>query len=228
MTRFTIILVSIAAVTLATASCNAGPISAAAAAAANRPNSIFDLAASEVAGKPVSVWCENSWVAWIQMRQAAGLSPEGTGFTRAGGAPIVYLSPEICFSLYSLLARESIGTYHAARALLVLAHEAVHQRGIVNEGEADCTALPLLPGLAVRHFGVAETIAEPYTVKNSRWLTLTRTVKIDGRRVKLSRRVKVTSTTVATRQVANPWLARLATDAHRWHASSPAEYQGGC
>lgn len=182
-----------------------------AAGAANNPNPVFDAVATEVAGKPVSVWCESSWVEWV-----------GVGLADANGVtildrPIVFVSPRQCETLWALQTGESVGTYHAASALLTLAHESVHQRGITNEAQTDCLALPLVPQIATNHFRVPTTVSQSYTVMTSRRVRVTKT-----------KWIVVKSSKVAVRQIPNPWLEQLAADALRWHQSKPADYQGVC
>jgi hypothetical protein len=192
----------------------------AAARAANWPDARLDQVAASVAGHPVDVWCEDSWADWIHAGDA--LAEDWTfvgGFTDPS-VTTVYVSPRQCETLHALLDGEVVGTYYAASALLTLAHESVHQRGVTNEGEAECTALPLLEDIAVNHFGVPRTVSEPYQAK----VVKTVVRRVNGERVA----VRVTITVVRYRTVPNPWLARLTMDALRWHRSKPAEYQGNC
>ena len=116
--------------------------------------------------------------------------------------------------------RQSVGTYYAASAIVTLAHEAVHQRGIADEGLTDCTALPLVAGLAVKYFGITETVTERYLVPK----TIKRTVTV----AKKKKTVTVRTTVQATRTVPNPWFQQLKVDTVSWHKAKPAEYQGNC
>ena len=190
------------------------------ASAGNWSHPTLDAVASEVAGKPVSVWCETHWSEWIHLGDDFGEDWSFLdGFTVLS-QPIIFISPSHCLTLHAILDREDVGSFLAASSLLTLAHEAVHQRGIQNEGETDCTALPLVPGLATRHLGIPATISESRT--SSRWKRVTRVVQ--GKRVTV--RVRVTTVTYAT--VPNPYLARLADAALRYHRAAPPEYQGNC
>lgn len=184
---------------------------AATATAENLPNPLFDTVASEVAGKPVAVWCESSWDDWVAIGAGAA-----NGFTYPDTAT-VFLSPRQCETLWALSMKDDVGSFYAASALLTLAHEAIHQRGVTDEGEADCLALPLLQAIAITHFGASLTVAQSYTYTTSRLVSVSK-----------KKRVRVSSTKVGSRQVPNPWLARIETDALRWHQSKPAEYQGTC
>lgn len=179
--------------------------------AADWHNNTLDQYASAVAGHATSVYCEDSWVEWYSFGANQGIF----GFTNPR-IPVVYVSPRQCETLQALAYHEDVGTYYAASAMLTLAHEGVHQRGVYDEGAADCTALPLLPGLATQFFGVPQTISEAYT----KYIYKTKRI---GK--KLVRSVK---TRVAYRSVANPWLTRLSSDALRWHRAKPAQYQGNC
>lgn len=219
-----------------------------AAIAGNSPHPTLDAVATAVAGKPVTVHCENSWYDWIVFFADQGIDGGGiNGFTSMS-RPVVFVSPRQCETLHALINREVVGTYYAASALLTLIHESVHQRGIRDEGLADCTALPLVPQFAASHFSVAPTVAAQRTVttqqqqvvtvdeqrvvvtpkrvrKNGKWTTVNVTSVVT---VPVERTVTVNVTSVVTEQVANPFLAQLATDAHRWHRAKPPEYQGGC
>lgn len=178
--------------------------------AGNYADPRLDAVASEVAGKPVQVWCETSIIDWVTI--GAG---NYSGFTFIG-IPIVYIAPRQCETLHALLSRENIGSYYAASAILTLAHEAVHQRGVLNEGETDCLALPLVPTLAVKHFGIPATVTVNTVVRSLRLL-----------RVK-TKWVRVFDTKLVAKIVPNPFLALITRDALRWHKSKPAEYQGNC
>jgi hypothetical protein len=183
------------------------------ASAASWPDSRLDTAAASVAGKPVSVWCEASWGDWIHtgdsISEDFGLV---AGFTAPSYSNVIYVAPDVCETLHAMLDDEDIGTYHAAYALGVLAHEARHQAGTISEGQADCEALQYVESMAVNSFGYPAQIAQKYIAKAYR--------TVQGRRV--------ATKVVRTRYVRNPWLNWLNEDAMRWHRSAPAEYQGDC
>lgn len=214
----------------------------------NSPHPVLDAVATAVAGKPVTVYCENSWYDWIMFFADQGIDGSGiNGFTSLS-RPVVYVSPRQCETLHALINREDVGTYYAATALLTLVHEAVHQRGVADEGMADCTALPLVPQLAASHFTIPATVAaqrivttqeqQIVTVDEQRVVTTSRRVRRNGKwvtvkesrvvTVPVQRTITVNVSSVVTEQVANPWLAQLAMDARRWHRSKPPEYQGSC
>ena len=188
--------------------------------AENQSNPVFDQIASDVAGKPVTVYCEDDWYPWIKSFEEDGLNGTFvTGFTFPD-TPIVFVSPRQCETLWALHERQSVGTCYAASAIFTLAHEAVHQRGIADEGLTDCTALPLVAGLAVKYFGITETVTERYLVPK----TIKRTVMV----AKKKKTVTVRTTVQATRTVPNPWFQQLKVDTVSWHKAKPAEYQGNC
>lgn len=195
-------------------------VGAGSAGAANLPNPVFDQIASEVAGKPVSVYCETDWFVWIKAFESIGVNGGGiNGFTNLS-TPTVFVSPRQCETLWALHARENVGTYYAASAVFTLAHEAVHQRGITDEGVTDCTAMPLVAGIAVRYFGIAEFVTQTYLVPK----TIKRTVVVG----KKKKTITVRTMEQATRQVPNPWFEQFKADTLRWHKAKPAEYQGSC
>jgi hypothetical protein len=198
----------------------AAAIQAGVANAENQSNPVFDQIATEVAGKPVTVHCEDDWYPWIKAFEEEGLNGTGvTGFTFLEEA-VVFVSPRQCETLWALHDRQSVGTYYAASAIFTLAHEAVHQRGIADEGLTDCTALPLVPGLAVKYFGITQTMTERYLVPK----TIKRTVTV----AKKKKTVTVRTNVPATRTVPNPWFEQLKQDTVKWHKAKPAEYQGTC
>lgn len=114
--------------------------------------------ASEVAGRPVDVFCEvhEDWVA----DPVQEIAPDAWGYTRfdpSTGQPLyAALEPRTCGYLLLLIQdpneRSGIhgreGYYGEARALLSLLHEANHLRGLRSESAAECRALGLVPGYA--------------------------------------------------------------------------------
>lgn len=180
-----------------------------AAAAANYPSPVLDAAASAVAGKPVTVWCEMDPSAWATMIPA-GVS-EVDGFTHVGGEPVLYLSPQVCMELHAILDRDNVGTFFAAQGIEALAHEAVHQRGITDEGETDCAALTQVVTVAER-LGITATVRKSFIGYAKRLIA--------GRHV----RVPV----LKSRTLPNPFLTGLQVDARRWHEARPPAYQGSC
>jgi hypothetical protein len=193
---------------------------AAPAVAGNWQDTRLDSAASQVAGHPVQVWCESTWTDWIHegdyLREDFGLVRGVTWISY----PTVYINPTECETLHALLGGEHIDTYHASLAIQVLAHESVHQRGISDEGVTDCTALPLVPQLAIDYFGIPTTVTDTYLKTVRKKVTVRAKGRTYVRYVTVQRQ--------ATRLVANPYLTGLAQDALRWHRTLPAEYQGNC
>lgn len=186
----------------------------------NWPNAQLDSAASSVAGHPVTVWCEDSWGDWIHAGDH--YSEDWSyllGFTFIS-QPEIFVNPQVCETLHALVSGLDVGAYHASQAILTLAHESVHQRGISDESVTDCTAYPLVPGLAANFFGV------PRTVNEKRIVSYTKAVvkRANGRTVK----VKVRAQKVVWKAVANPYLNLLGAYAQAWHKSAPAAYQGAC
>jgi hypothetical protein len=183
--------------------------------AANWPDSRLDAIAASVAGHPVQVYCEDSWLPWNLFWAQYG--SDGTyvdGFTYPTGAPELWVSPSICFDLHLALERGAyaVGSYHFALAIHTLNHEAVHQRGITDEGVTDCTALALDAASMVNVWHVPATITQTYLVKV----------------VKRVRGHRVTTHQPRFRTVQNPFLL----DALSWdtaqHKARPAAYQGTC
>lgn len=186
-----------------------------AAQAANRPDNRLDVAASALAGHPVEVWCEDTWSSWI-LTGFQLFNQDWSflaGFTFAGDNTI-FVSPRACETLHALLnyGPNRVGSYYASSAVLTLVHEAMHQRGISNEGEADCNALNLIRSAGVSYFG--------YRVQEQQQYVARVVKRVKGKRV--------VTPVVRTRLVPSPTLAQFYNDAVSWHRSKPAEYQGNC
>lgn len=189
---------------------------AAPAAAANWPLAQLDQIGTALSGKPVNVWCEDSWLPWESFWAQFG--QDGTyinGFTYSLTGSTLYLSPKICETLHAWFNNEDVGTYHAAQAMLVLTHEAQHQRLHSNdEALVECNALKLFPSVATTYFRVPLTVSEQYLV------SVVRKIKV-GKKIR-----RVTTTIVHTRTIANPYYTRLLADAIRWDGAMPANYHG--
>ena len=94
----------------------------------------YTAEASRIAGRPVTVRCDD------------GYSFTGVGSDAAGVAfiprALAYLQPGVCRSLYRVTFEQRVGALDdAAFAITVLAHEATHLRGIRDEAETECYAL---------------------------------------------------------------------------------------
>ena len=198
--------------------CAAALVMAGTASAENWKDARLDAVASHIAGKPVQVHCEDSWYEWIN----SGEQQDEDWSVLLGltylSEPLVYINPDGCETLHALLelGPRAVGVYHAAGAVQTLVHEAVHQRGITDEGDTDCTALSLVDDVAVRHFGYKRTERVPYTV------TTTTKRKVNGRWT------TIRSTAVRYRQQPSQTLKDFHTMAVGWHKAAPPEYQGNC
>jgi hypothetical protein len=202
-----IIVVALVAVALACAS---------AATAADWHSGRLDAVASSVAGHSVSVYCEDSRAEWVDVERAMGLDGDSlAGFTWSpgeadplGNSNTVYIEPEACEPLHvyaamgwgTTRAANDAGLFRLASAGLMLVHEAVHQRGIGDEAQTECTAFRLMPKLWTSQFGV-----KPYI---RAW------VKVRKRMVH--------------RLVPNPTYMRLMTWTKADHAAQPAAYRTVC
>jgi hypothetical protein len=111
----------------------------------------FSAEASVVAGKEVSVYCDES-------RDYVGAVQHADGVATVGGDR-AYLTPERCYDLYRLAFEDEVTWSRTARALAVLAHEAWHLRGVGDEGTAECYALQSGVELG-RRLGLSQGTAE--------------------------------------------------------------------
>jgi hypothetical protein len=93
----------------------------------------FSTEASRIAGKPVSIGCDEA-------RDYVGFVQHADGVALVGGDR-AYLTPEICHDLYRLAFEGEVDSSRTGRALAVLAHEAWHLRGEAVEARAECFAL---------------------------------------------------------------------------------------
>ena len=93
----------------------------------------FSAEAAKIAGKPVTIRCDESGSRVGAVQHADGVA--------VVGGDLAYLTPERCFSLQQLAFEGEIKSSQTARALAVLAHEAWHLRGLRDEGTTECYAL---------------------------------------------------------------------------------------
>jgi hypothetical protein len=107
----------------------------------------FSTEASRIAGKPVTIRCDEAgdYVGAIQHADGVALV----------GGNLAYLTPERCLDLYRLAFKGEVRSNRTARALAVLAHEAWHLRGVADEGTTECYGLQSAVETGER-FGLSE------------------------------------------------------------------------
>jgi hypothetical protein len=93
----------------------------------------FSEEASRIAGKPVSIRCDEA-------RDYVGSVQHSDGVALVGGE-LAILTPEICNDLYRLAFENETTGSRTGRAIAVLAHEAWHLRGESDEATTECYAL---------------------------------------------------------------------------------------
>jgi hypothetical protein len=98
--------------------------------------------AAIVAGRPVTIRCDEQYAF-----TGAGSDTLGVAFPGSG---IAYLDQGICRTLHDLVADGTVDGERTSEALVVLAHEAVHLSGERREGVTECLALQAAVPLAVR------------------------------------------------------------------------------
>jgi hypothetical protein len=111
----------------------------------------YTYAASRLVGEQVNVMCHSpgSWRSSVQR----GVKPgKVAGFVRVHGAS-GNLAPVVCLWLDRLVYRrewpqELPDLGYASQAVLVLAHEAQHAAGVLNEAKAECYAIQQVRRLA--------------------------------------------------------------------------------
>jgi hypothetical protein len=114
--------------------------------------------ASAVAGRRVQLFCARSLSAWGDFvwqavgADAALIDEDGLAEPARG---ILYLPSDSCQSLLDRLSGHRSPLRAMATAILALVHESEHLAGISNESTADCTALTLVPIVAIEDFHYA-------------------------------------------------------------------------
>jgi hypothetical protein len=93
----------------------------------------FSREASAVAGKPVTIRCDEAG-------NFVGAVQHADGVAQVGGT-VAYLTPERCLALYRLAFQDRVNSNRTGLAIAVLAHEAWHLRGVADEGTTECYAL---------------------------------------------------------------------------------------
>jgi hypothetical protein len=99
-----------------------------------RAEATFSAEASRIAGAPVSVRCDDGYAF-----TGIGSDALGVAFIRSG---LAFLRPDVCRRLVAIaIDGDHRDRDDSARALLVLAHEAVHLKGERDEGVTECHGL---------------------------------------------------------------------------------------
>ncbi|HET6642209.1 MAG TPA: hypothetical protein VFG93_02955 [Gaiellaceae bacterium] len=98
-----------------------------------RATARFSREASTIAGKPVTIRCDESG-------GNVGAVQHADGVAQVGGT-LAYLTPERCLALYRLAFERKLDSSRTGLAITVLAHEAWHLRGVADEGTTECYAL---------------------------------------------------------------------------------------
>jgi hypothetical protein len=143
----------------------AAALTFAAAAAAEPPagfveQSRLEPIASSLAGRPVQLFCARDLLAWGAFAwqsvggDAALVDEDGLV---EPAADVMYLPSDTCGSLIDRLNGRRPPLRMMATAILALVHESEHLAGIGNESTADCTALTLVPIVAITAFHYASS-----------------------------------------------------------------------
>lgn len=183
--------------------------------AGNNPDPRLDAAASYVAGKPVTVWCEESITDWVQWGQSAGQNfdfMEGFTYPTIPGYSTIYLSPRVCLTLHALLDQgaENVGAYWGSLAVHTLVHESVHLlTGSADEHYVDCMALTKDADVAEQFFSwpTTETIYNTVVVRKKHRIVAVKSVGTN---------------------VTSPLLTAFNSFDQGWHDAAPAPYSGPC
>jgi hypothetical protein len=93
----------------------------------------FSEEASRIAGKPVTIRCDEGG-------DYVGAVQHADGVAAVGGS-LAFITPQRCLDLYRLAFEGEVTGSQTGRALAVLAHEAWHLQGVADEGTTECYAL---------------------------------------------------------------------------------------
>lgn len=173
----------------------------------NQPLFVLDSIATEVSGKPQSVHCESEELEWRRITSAVtSFDPALVTAWTQPARPVIYLSPRACHALrtsyeYDL---ETAGVREFALSLLALAHEGIHQKGVTNEAETECQAVPLVKPLAIKYFKIPAKTAK-FTPTKIRGIRTYRKTLVD-----------------------NPVFDKLGFWVNYWKSIKPPAYQGAC
>jgi hypothetical protein len=137
-------------------------LASAAAAAADPPPGFverpkLERIASSVAGRPVQVFCARDLSVWGEfVWQTLGVETlvDEDGLTQPARG-IAYLPSDSCRPLIDRLAGHPWQTRTMGAAILALIDESEHLAGISNESTTECTALTLVPIVAIKYFHYA-------------------------------------------------------------------------
>lgn len=183
--------------------------------AGNVPDPRLDAVAAEIAGHPVNVWCETDSAEWSRMVSAVFGPTVDPIYVRGYtlySSTTVNVAPIVCATLlWEIGGRQGTPPPYLPRgvALLTLVHESVHQRGVTDEGIADCIAIKLLPRFVGTLYGIPAKVAQRKYVY--RW----KRVRVKGKLV--SRRVRVPIRVV----VPNPKYTLVVQEAESARRASP-------
>jgi len=98
-----------------------------------RTEALLSSEARTISGHSARIHCDAAG-------DAVGIVQHADGLAEVGGSN-AYLTPDICYRLHRVAFEDDEGSFsQTARAIAVLAHEAWHLRGEVDEGIANCYA----------------------------------------------------------------------------------------
>ena len=193
------------------------------ASAGNAGDQRLDAAAAAIsADTSLKTYCETEQAEWDQWIAMGVIPPNTAGFTSVlnpdplTGGHFVYVGPRACSALLAFVRlvppeRLSFRYEELGAAILVLTHEAMHQRlHSGDEAFVECNAVKYLPWVLQTVFDIRESVTvrkrERVRVKRrGRWLVKWRTV---------------------TRRVRNADYAAVTTGALLMDAGTPPQYHG--
>jgi hypothetical protein len=176
----------------------------------------LDAAASAVAGRNITVWCETSERDWINHGNSVGVDysfVQGYSFPLDPTSNTIYVSPLVCLTLHGILSQgaKAVGAYWGSLAIHTLVHEATHLAlKSTDERLVDCTALKRDAAIAHSFFG--------WPTLDYSWKTVL--VHNTAGRIIGTKQVQVkTPSTI---------MAAFKSYDQGWHQSAPAPQNGVC
>ena len=107
------------------------------------------------------VYCARSDAAWAQFIEATFHDevPDQVAAVTLIRDRAAFMTHEVCRPLELWVRGRRVDRYVFAVAAYIFTHEAMHQRGIADEGIADCRAVRLFPRVLCNRFGVRNATA---------------------------------------------------------------------
>jgi hypothetical protein len=140
----------------------------------------------------------------------------------------IFLGPVPTATFISWSNGISPSYWDAAVAIMTLTHEATHYKLFSSdEGRVNACALQEFPAVVDTYFGIHPTVTQTVAVNKTVYRTKKVWVRRNGRRVRITRRVRSVKVVYVEKSVANPVYATLIGAAQAFYNSQPPPYNSG-